>query len=144
MSSLRSTKTFSKTRWKSITGFGSGDDDDGAKRLFVQTLFNRLMFVHVLSRKGWLSINDDKDYLRALWIDYRNTPAPSPTGIAPNFYRDRLRLLFFTGLNNPDSRDLSRGASPLIGSVPFLNGGLFTEGEHDGGGFPHRRAGQRA
>ena len=114
---------------KSITGFG-GDDDD-AKRLFVQTLFNRLMFVHFLSRKGWLSINDDKDYLRALWIDYRNTSAPSPTGIAPNFYRDRLRLLFFTGLNNPDSRDLSRGASPLIGSVPFLNGGLFTEGEHD-------------
>ena len=114
---------------KSITGFG-GDDDD-AKRLFVQTLFNRLMFVHFLSRKGWLSINDDKDYLRALWIDYRNTSAPSPTGIAPNFYRDRLRLLFFTGLNNPDSRDLSGGASPLIGSVPFLNGGLFTEGEHD-------------
>ena len=114
---------------KSITGFG--DDDDGAKRLFVQTLFNRLMFVHFLSRKGWLSINDDKDYLRALWIDYRNTSAPSPTGIAPNFYRDRLRLLFFTGLNNPDSRDLSRGASPLIGSVPFLNGGLFTESEHD-------------
>ena len=97
----------------------------------MQTLFNRLMFVHFLSRKGWLSINDDKDYLRALWIDYRNTSAPSPTGIAPNFYRDRLRLLFFTGLNNPDSRDLSRGASPLIGSVPFLNGGLFTEGEHD-------------
>ncbi len=117
---------------KSITGFGSGDDDDDAKRLFVQTLFNRLMFVHFLSRKGWLSINDDKDYLRALWIDYRNTSAPSPTGIAPNFYRDRLRLLFFTGLNNPDSRDLSRGASHRIGSVPFLNGGLFTEGEHDG------------
>ena len=114
-----------------ITGFGESDEDDNAKRLFTQTLFNRLMFVHFLSRKGWLSINDDKDYLRALWIDYRNTSAPSPTGIAPNFYRDRLRLLFFTGLNNPDSRDLSRGASPLIGSVPFLNGGLFTEGEHD-------------
>ena len=122
-------KDIFKDALEKITGFG--DDDDGAKRLFVQTLFNRLMFVHFLSRKGWLSINDDKDYLRALWIDYRNTSAPSPTGIAPNFYRDRLRLLFFTGLNNPDSRDLSRGASPLIGSVPFLNGGLFTEGEHD-------------
>ena len=122
-------KDIFKDALEKITGFG-GDDDD-AKRLFVQTLFNRLMFVHFLSRKGWLTINDDKDYLRALWIDYRNTPAPSPTGIAPNFYRDRLRLLFFTGLNNPDSRDLSRGASPLIGSVPFLNGGLFTEGEHD-------------
>ena len=114
-----------------ITGFGDSDDDKNAKRLFTQTLFNRLMFVHFLSRKGWLSINGDKDYLRALWDDYRARAVPSPTGKAPNFYRDRLRLLFFTGLNNPDSRDLSHGASPLIGSVPFLNGGLFTEGDFD-------------
>ena len=122
---------------KAITGFDNNSDDDkNAKRLFTQTLFNRLMFVHFLSRKGWLSINDDKDYLRALWDDYRARAVPSPTGKAPNFYRDRLRLLFFTGLNNPDSRDLSHGASPLIGSVPFLNGGLFTEGDFDGEDSP--------
>ena len=56
-----------------ITGFGG--DDDGDKRLFTQTLFNRLMFVHFLSRKGWLSINGDKDYLQALWTDYQNKDA---------------------------------------------------------------------
>ena len=117
---------------ETITGFG-GDDDDSDKRLFTQTLFNRLMFVHFLSRKGWLSINGDKDYLQALWNDYQGDEVKSPpTGNAPNFYRDRLRLLFFTGLNNPDSRDLARGASPHIGKVPFLNGGLFTEGDYDG------------
>ena len=33
-----------------VVGFGDGDDED--KRVFVQTLFNRLMFVYFLSRKG--------------------------------------------------------------------------------------------
>ena len=121
---------------KAITGFDNNSEGDSAKRLFTQTLFNRLMFVHFLSRKGWLSINGDKDYLRALWDDYRARAVPSPTGKAANFYRDRLRLLFFTGLNNPDSRDLSDGASPLIGWVAFLNGGLFTEGDFDGEDSP--------
>ena len=46
-------KDIFKDALEKITGFGGCDDDD-AKRLFVQTLFNRLMFVHFLSRKGWL------------------------------------------------------------------------------------------
>ena len=36
-----------------MAGFGGDEDED--KRLFVQTLFNRLMFVYFLSRKGWLA-----------------------------------------------------------------------------------------
>ncbi|MCY4576684.1 MAG: N-6 DNA methylase, partial [Chloroflexi bacterium] len=116
---------------EAITGFGDSDKEKGAKRLFTQTLFNRLMFVHFLSRKGWLSINDDKDYLRALWTDYSKNAAPTPSGNDPNFYRDRLRVLFSTGLNNPDSRDVTGGASHAIGSVPFLNGGLFEESDLD-------------
>ena len=114
-----------------ITGFGESGEDKNAKRLFTQTLFNRLMFVHFLSRKGWLSINGDKDYLRALWNEYRDNAQPLPSGNAPNFYDERLKLLFFTGLNNPDSRDHMDGPSPLIGTVPFLNGGLFEESDLD-------------
>ena len=52
-----------------MTGFGPHEDED--KRLFVQTLFNRLMFVYFLSRKGWLTFGGDKDYLNALWQDYQ-------------------------------------------------------------------------
>ena len=70
-------------------------DDNETKRRFVQTLFNRLMFVYFLSRKGWLSFNGDKDYLNALWQDYRSNAQQT------NFYSDRLKLLFFFGLNNP-------------------------------------------
>lgn len=109
-----------------ITGVPQGD-----KRLFTQTLFNRLMFVHFLSRKGWLEINGDKDYLRALWNNYQANRKPLPSGNSPNFYDERLRLLFFTGLNNPRSADHDDGPAWLIGTVPFLNGGLFEEGELD-------------
>ncbi len=97
-----------------VTGFGSDED----LHLFVQTLFNRLLFVHFLSRKGWLTFNNDTEYLSALWQDYQTTPGET------NFHRDRLLRLFFDGLSNPESqfRDY-----PDIGKVQFLNGGLFEE-----------------
>ena len=36
---------------------------------FTQTLFNRLLFIHFVSRKGWLRFNGSADYLNALLID---------------------------------------------------------------------------
>ena len=91
---------------------------------FTQTLFNRLLFIHFVSRKGWLRFNGSADYLNALWHDYQATPSET------NFYRGRLSTLFFAGLNNPQSLDLMRDNPTLhsaIGDVPFLNGGLFEE-----------------
>ena len=88
---------------------------------FTQTLFNRLLFVQFVSRKGWLRFNDDTDYLNALWRDYKADAK------SKNFYASRLSTLFFAGLNNPQSQDLRNGVKPLIGDVPFLNGGLFEE-----------------
>ena len=105
-----------------VSGFG---EDVETKRRFVQTLFNRLMFVYFLSRKGWLTFKGDKDYLNSLWSDHRATE-----GESKNFYVNRLRPLFFAGLNNPQSRDLMRNNPvmyALIGGPPFLNGGLFEE-----------------
>ena len=92
---------------------------------FTQTLFNRLLFVHFVSRKGWLKFNGDTDYLNALWQDYKASPSST------NFYRERLRTLFFDGLNNPQSPDPTSRMQPLIGEVPFLNGGLFEETDLD-------------
>ena len=92
---------------------------------FTQTLFNRLLFVQFVSRKGWLKFNGDADYLNALWQDYQSSPGRT------NFYRDRLSTLFFDGLNNPQSHDISSGVRPPIGEVPFLNGGLFDETDLD-------------
>ena len=110
---------------QSVTGFG---DDTEARRRFVQTLFNRLMFVYFLQRKGWLSFQDNKDYLNALWQDYGSLEGDN------NFYSSRLTLLFFAGLNNPQSLNLMRDNPVMyraIGNVPFLNGGLFEQNDLD-------------
>ena len=40
------------------------------RHLFTQRLFNRLMFIVFLERKGWLAVNDRRDYLRSLWEDH--------------------------------------------------------------------------
>ncbi len=112
---------------QSVTGFAGGEDDE--RRLFVQTLFNRLMFVYFLQRKGWLKFRGDTDYLKALWSDYRQSDREGD-----NFHLSRLRILFFAGLNNPASRDVTAGTEPLIGEVQFLNGGLFEQGALDNHG----------
>ena len=113
---------------RSIQGFGAGDAERDAKRTFTQTLFNRLMFIYFMSRKRWLAINHDRDYLNALWRDYA-----AADGEQKNFYIDRLRPLFFAGLNNPKSQDHTHhdSARELIGDVPFLNGGLFEQTDLD-------------
>jgi hypothetical protein len=106
----------------------TGLDDADALRLFTQRLFNRLLFITFLERKGWLIVDGREDYLRALWDDHR---AEVQRGEADaNFYRDRLKLLFFAGLNNPSHVDIAGIAAdgPVarrIGQVPYLNGGLF-------------------
>ena len=53
--------------------------------------------------------------------------------VNPTFRYDRLRPLFFGGLNNDGSQDLTAypDAGRLIGKVPFLNGGLFEETDLD-------------
>ena len=118
-------KTVFENAKQLVTGF---EGDDEAKNLFVQTVFNRLMFIYFTSRKGWLRFDGRKDYLNALWRSYASD------GDQTNFYTDRLTHLFFAGLNNPASRDLMGGNSALssvVGDVPFLNGGLFDKEDHD-------------
>ena len=109
---------------ENVDGFPSTNEGKENQRSFVQTLFNRLMFVYFLSRKGWLTFNNDSDYLNALWRSYQSTPEQT------NFYTARLVPLFFAGLNNPQSIDLMRNNPVMyrtIGDVKFLNGGLFEE-----------------
>ncbi|MBN1313536.1 MAG: class I SAM-dependent DNA methyltransferase, partial [Anaerolineae bacterium] len=110
-----------------------GIDDSERCRLFTQRLFNRLMFIVFLERKGWLDFNGDYEYLAALWADHQHVTA---TGADENFYRDRLKLLFFSGLNTRHDVNIIgiTRKGPLqarIGSMPYLNGGLFEEDEDD-------------
>ena len=111
-----------------VQGFGPDKEEQERKKMFVQTLFNRLMFVYFVSRKGWLTFGGNNEYLSALWKDYA-----AGADEDSNFHYDRLRLLFFAGLNNLKAEDLTSEPEThrLIGKVPFLNGGLFDKTPED-------------
>ena len=108
-----------------IVGFA----DEGELDLFSQTLLNRLMFVHFVSRKGWLTYDGSTDYLDGMWSDHRSQALRS------NFYVTHLKPLFFYSLNDPQFSELNRDdpktLRAAIGAVPFLNGGLFDANELD-------------
>ncbi|KKN15720.1 hypothetical protein LCGC14_0983100 [marine sediment metagenome] len=87
----------------------SGDD----LRMFTQMLFNRLMFLRFIERKGWLKFGDSPDYLANLY---------AAGGIdGQSLFASRLVPLFFEGLAHEDHNVCPE----VIGMVPFLNGGLF-------------------
>jgi type I restriction-modification system DNA methylase subunit len=86
--------------------------------MFTQTLFNRLMFLRFTEKKGWLSFNERKEYLLALF------EAKGCKG--KSFYQGRLSPLFFKGLGVKGSQK-----DEAYGSVVFLNGGLFEESDMD-------------
>lgn len=105
---------------------------EGVKRdrwLFTQRLFNRLMFIQFLSKRGWLKYNDRTDYLNALF------EASKANG--ENFYNDRLYWVFFHGLGTlrPDQQGREahslKQLEDLRGQVPYLNGGLFAMDDED-------------
>ncbi len=94
------------------------------RRLYMQRLFNRLMFLRFVEKKKWLTYNSGYDYLRALFNATIETDE--------NFLNDRLYWAFFNGLGT--AADLPHDFAEIEerrGKVPFLNGGLFEMQEYD-------------
>lgn len=116
----------------SIPDVKANDEDAKEKRrLYTQRLFNRLMFIYFLQKKGWLSFEGDNNYLRCLFEEAKRENK--------NFLDDRLFWLFFSGLGYSENPDLhnSRLMRQRRGDVEYLNGGLF---EKDKDGFDKQRA----
>ncbi|RUR74875.1 Eco57I restriction-modification methylase domain-containing protein [Chlorogloeopsis fritschii PCC 9212] len=118
--------------FEKVEGLIQGIEVNERKRLFTQKLFNRLMFIAFIQKKGWLKYQERTNYLSALWEAYLDEDSTSNK----NFYRDRLSHLFFRGLNNPQQYDIAginNGGffKRIIGTVPYLNGGLFEQDEDD-------------
>ena len=104
---------------------GIPEDETEARRLWTQRLFNRLMFLRFIEKKGWLTYNGNRDYLRSL---FDATEAQTDE----NFLNDRLFWAFFHGLGNAaDQPEESSAAVERRGEVPFLNGGLFEMQDYD-------------
>jgi hypothetical protein len=70
-----------------LTGVPKGEP----RRLYTQRLFNRLMFLYFIERKGWLTFQGSKHYLRALFA--------AAQAAGEDFLNDRLYWTFFYGLN---------------------------------------------
>jgi len=93
-------------------------DEDA--RLYTQRLFNRLMFLYFIQKKGWMEFAGDKNYLRALFNAAESGKE--------NFLRERLYYAFFWGMSNVgESRETHtlEALEKKRGRVPYLNGGLF-------------------
>src|SRR5205823_6447345 len=60
--------------------------DTESCRLYTQRLLNRLMFLYFIQKKGWLSFEGNKDYLRALFN--------KAGAMGENFLHDRLYYAF--------------------------------------------------
>jgi hypothetical protein len=112
-----------------VKGFGTSDEEQDRRHLFTQRLFNRLMFLRFIQKKGWLTIDGSTDYLAALWASHGKLKQDGK-----NFYADRLRLLF-AALNNERAGIVFQGGGgtveATIGKVKYLNGGLFEETDED-------------
>ena len=114
------------------------------RRLYTQRLFNRLMFLRFIEKKGWLTYNGNRDYLRALFDTTddadgtRSVPATVSATVTESFLNDRLYWAFFYGLGT--AAELPHDSPEFAerrGDVPFLNGGLFEMQEHDGRNAVH-------
>jgi hypothetical protein len=122
-------------------GAEAGRSASDSRRLYVQALFNRLLFLRFIERKGWLvppgvpprsnaatpnaaQTREESliphDYLQSLFTDYNTSPKRG------SFYSERLAPLFFQALAVEGYSD-----PKTLGSTPFLNGGLFERNELD-------------
>ncbi len=110
---------------------GIPENLEEAKRLYTQRLFNRLMFLRFIEKKGWLTYNGDREYLRAL---FNATEAETDQ----DFLNDRLFYAFFFGLGSElDFEESMDAFVEARGEVPFLNGGLFERKDYE---YDHQHA----
>lgn len=113
-----------KRTYATVKSLILGFADDSELELFSQTLLNRLMFIHFISLKGWLTYEGSTDYLNALW-SYHDAQA-----LRDNFHETRLEPLFFAEPNDIQHVDLNDNDPAFyatIRNVPYLDCGMFDE-----------------
>src|ERR1017187_5687562 len=84
---------------------------------YASVMLNRLMFVYFIHHKGFL--NDDRDYLRTRLNLMRQVQGKDKFH---SFYRYFLIKLFHEGLGG---KKRTAELEKLIGTIPYLNGGMF-------------------
>lgn len=117
-----------------------------AIRNFVKKTMGRIVFLYFLQKKGWMGCttnsssfgggregvswdNGEQDFLRKLFVGFPNKD---------QFYSQCLTQLFFNTLNNAARKPAL--LFPITGTqVPYLNGGLFEQDEHEPSNIDFRK-----
>jgi len=86
---------------------------------YVAVTLNRLMFIYFIQRKGFL--NGDSAYLATRLAEWRMHGQD-------RYYREFLCPLFFRGFALPREQRTPQDRA-LLGDVPYLNGGIFSQHE---------------
>jgi hypothetical protein len=95
--------------------FVDGIPDKQMEAWYASVMINRLMFLYFIQAKSFL--NGDQDYLRNKLKESRDRKKDG-------YYRDFLCPLFFEGFARK-KEERSAAVNKLLGTVPYLNGGLF-------------------
>jgi hypothetical protein len=110
-----------KKEHTSFLSFIKGITERANQEWYASLMLNRLMFCYFIQKRGFLDKN--KNYLRDKLNECKDKKG---TGKFYSFYRSFLLVLFHKGLNNPARTD---EIQIEIGTIPYLNGGLFDEHE---------------
>jgi hypothetical protein len=98
--------------------FIKGIDDERDRRWYASIMLNRLMFVYFLQKKYFINNGDD--------LYLQNKLAQSRERGRDLYYSEFLKTLFFEGFAKPEA-ERSPDARTLLGTIKYLNGGLFLE-----------------
>src|SRR5258706_2065055 len=98
--------------------FIKGIDDERDRRWYASIMLNRLMFVYFLQKKYFINNGDD--------LYLQNKLAESRKRGRDLYYSEFLTTLFFEGFAKPEE-ERSERARTLLGTIKYLNGGLFLE-----------------
>ena len=104
-----------KVEHNEFLNFLEGIPDGEMERWYVSVMLNRLMFVYFIQKKSFL--DNDPTYLQTKL-------AESKAEGADLYYTNFLCPLFFEGFAKPES-ERNAEAQRLLGTVPYLNGGIF-------------------
>ena len=108
-----------KKEHRAFLGFIDGIRNVADREWYASLMLNRMMFIYFIQKRGFL--DNDTDYLSHRLERVRQREGD---GSFHSFYRLFLLRLFHEGFGQPEA-DRAPELALLLGSVPYLNGGLF-------------------
>ncbi len=108
-----------KKEHDAFLGFLNGIPDEEMQKWYVSVMLNRLMFIYFIQKKGFL--NGDINYLQTKLRETRENDTDL-------YYKEFLCPLFFEGFAKPEN-ERDDDISDILGTVPYLNGGIFQKHE---------------